>query len=59
MIDVEVNVTKVAAVENAQFYRLREVLLALPVPLVDRTDRMNAEEELLQLVAVRTDDATH
>ena len=44
MIDVEVNVTKVAAVENAQFDRLRVVLLALPVPLVDRTDRKNAEE---------------
>ena len=44
MIDVEVNMTEVAAAENVQFDRLREVLQALPVPLVDKTDRMNAEE---------------
>ena len=44
MIDVEVNVTEVTAAENVQFERLREVLQALPMPLVDKTDRTNAEE---------------
>ena len=44
MIDVEVNMTEVAAAENVQFDRPREVLQILPVPLVDKTDRMNAEE---------------
>ena len=44
MIDVDVNMTEVVAAENVQFDRLREVLQALPMPLVDKTDRMNAEE---------------
>ena len=44
MIGVEVNVTEVAAAENVQFDRLREVLQALTMLLVDKTDRMNAEE---------------
>ena len=44
MIDVEVNMTEVVAAENVQFDSLREVLQALPMPLVDKTDHMNAEE---------------
>ena len=44
MIGVEVNITEVATAENAQFDSLREMLQALPMPLVDKTDRMNAEE---------------
>ena len=44
MIDVEVNMTEAAAVENVQLDRLREVLQALPMLLVDKTDRVNAEE---------------
>ena len=44
MINIEVKVTEVAAAENVQFDRLREVLQALPMPLVDKTECMNAEE---------------
>ena len=44
MIGVEVDMTKVTAAENVQFDRLREVLQALPMPLVDKTECMNAEE---------------
>ena len=44
MIDIEVNMMEVAAAKNSQLDRLKEVLLALSVPIVYRNDHMNAEE---------------